>query len=459
MRKLLVLGCAALWSGSAVLTACTGDDTDAAPVDGGASDGGKDATTDAAQDTAAPDGAQPSDGGTDGTIADAGDAGSLARYLLLSYGYDNYSKTELSAFSLSSGKIAGGVQYAKFGTNVNGGVNPWLLNQAGDVVSKMDANEPWKVASSWSVALPKENDAGAAYSDPSAIAETSTKAYVALFNRNTIAVIDTTKTADGGAPTKLIDMSSLRQTADDTDGYVELTSAVYVAAHKRVYVVVGNTDLNNVDPQGFFLLCGKSKSVVAAIDVDTDTLVSLGDAGGPLGSTITLNGTNPVFGGLVYDAKGDRLLVMSAGCNAPTPDDAGPDAGKGPMLGRVVEQVSLADNTTKVLYDANHDGFPGEIVYADEHHAWLQLGGVTNAWDPASTALGALVGAAPDSFVYDGKGSLVGPRSNYLADGGFGGIDIVSVQTSDGGVTKIGSTPVTSPDPGGYFEGITLWPQ
>src|SRR5262249_28820073 len=157
-------------------------------------------------------------------------------------------------------------------------------------------------------------------------------------------------------------------------------------AHKRVYVVMGNIDLNNVDPQGFFQLCGSTKSAVAAIDETTGALVSLVD-GGATGGAIALTGVSPAPGGVVYDAKNDRLLVMSQGCNEPLPDDAGVDGGKGPLRGRVIEEVRLADGTTKVLYDAQNDGFPTAIAFADEHHAWLQLGGVTNAWDPASTTL------------------------------------------------------------------------
>jgi hypothetical protein len=456
MRKRIVLGCAALWSGAGFL-ACMGDDVTGVPP---SADAGRDATNADAHPPVT-DSGPLSDAGSDTATEDA-DAAAPPKppYLLLSYSYDNFSKTEYSAFSLTTGAIAGGLQYAKYGTNMSGGQSPWVLNQAADVVMKMDATSPWKVVSQWNVALPKQNDAGMPNANPWSVAETSTKAYVAFYNRNTIAVLDTTQPADGGAPAKLIDVSSLLQ-SDDSDGYVELTSAVYVPAHNRVYVVLGNIDLNKTDPKGYFLLCANTKSAVAAIDVTTDTLASFGDAGvdGSAGAfTIPLQGVSPAPGTLVYDAKNDRLLVMSQGCNEPLPDDAGADAGKGPLKGRLIEQVSLADGTTKLLYDATSAGFPALLVYADEHHAWVQMGGVTSAWDPASTSLGAAITNAPDSFVYDGKGSLVGPRSNYLADGGFGGIDVIAVQTADGGVTTLGPSPVSKPDPNGYFEGIDLWP-
>jgi hypothetical protein len=179
----------------------------------------------------------------------------------------------------------------------------------------------------------------------------------------------------------------------------------------------------------------------------------------------------------VYDPKNDRLLVLSQGCNEPPTFDGGAadaavdgdadgstdasDAGStmGPLVGRLVEQVTLADNRAKVLYDATNDGFPSLFAYADDHHAWIQFAGVTRAWDPTTATLGATLASAPDTFVYDGKGSLVGPKGSYLSDGGFGGIDIVSVSTADGGVTTIGSSPVSTPDPMGYFSGVDLWPR
>src|SRR5437879_6336227 len=126
MRKLIVLGCAALWSGAGFL-ACSGDDVTGAP---GSSDAGRDATT-ADGPLPVKDSGALSDAETDG----ASDAGTSPKppYLLLSYNYDNYSKTEYSVFSLTTGAIAGGLEYAKYGTNMSGGASPWVLNQAGDV--------------------------------------------------------------------------------------------------------------------------------------------------------------------------------------------------------------------------------------------------------------------------------------------------------------------------------------
>src|SRR5439155_937849 len=84
----------------------------------------------------------------------------------------------------------------------------------------------------------RNDDAGGSkVSDPYAVAESDTKAYVALFNRNVVPVLDTTKLVlDGGAPAKTIDLSSLVQPGD-TDGYVEATAAIYDAKRSRVWLV------------------------------------------------------------------------------------------------------------------------------------------------------------------------------------------------------------------------------
>src|SRR4051812_18526217 len=115
MRKLLVVSSFACLSLSSIaFLACSGDDTDAGPRDAG-----KDVTAydGPLLDSALP----PQDGDDDGDGGDGGAVSPQPPYLLLSYNYDNYSKTEYSAFSLTTGAVAGNLQYAKYGTNMSGG--------------------------------------------------------------------------------------------------------------------------------------------------------------------------------------------------------------------------------------------------------------------------------------------------------------------------------------------------
>src|SRR5262249_49937433 len=147
-------------------------------------------------------------------------------------------------------------------------------------------------------------DAGFPNANPVTVVPTScTKAYVLRYNRNRIAIIDQSQPA-GGVPTKYIDLSSLRQPGDPD--LVEMTSAVYVPAKKRVVVLLGNADLGRtvkvVGPFGdeTKLLCAQLKPSIIAIDVDTDRVVSLG--GKAPGGGIALEGYNPPLGTpLIYD--------------------------------------------------------------------------------------------------------------------------------------------------------------
>jgi hypothetical protein len=425
--------------------ACTGDDTNVAPPP--ASDAG---AADATLDAPFPfDSAPPPEAGSGGPV------------VLFTYTFDALKKSEYAAFDLASGQRRGGLTYGSAGTNVSSAKGPWVLDQGEDRVTKMDPAAPWNAVGTWSVSEAKTNDAGLGYSDPYAVAETDTKAYVALFNRNAVPVLDTTKVVPdaASAPAKTIDLTGLVQ-AGDKDGYVDASAVIYDAKRNKVWLVLGNIDLGNVDPQGFFAICTPGlHSTIIGIDVATDTLDK---------TAITLKGVSPTS--VVYDAANDRLLVLSAGCNQPVAQgggdagadgggDAGADAGgPGPMTGRLVESIDLTNGSSVVLLDANAKGFPGPFTYVGPHQAYVALDGVTYAWDPGVTTLGAPVPNAPPLYAWDGKGRLVGPQTTYLADGGIGSIALVAVDTADGGVTQLASSAVTSPDPGGFFENVDLWP-
>jgi hypothetical protein len=448
MRRIFLSGIVALAAAAGLVTACSGDDNS---VGSGGTDGGQDATRDTGTGDAGPADAGATDGGDSGIADASSDAG--PSFFLLSYSLDGYVKTSFTAYRLGDLSTAGSFEYPAYGTHVNGATSPWVLEGAGDNVRQMSALEPWKVVSTWSVATPRTNDAGTAVSNPSGIAEVGGKAYVPLFDRNLIAVLDMTKGSDGGAPTKLIDVSKWVQPGDG-DGHVDMSDVVYVPSQSRLYVLLGNIDLNRVDPQGFFLLCSGDKSAVGAIDVTTDAIVDLGPTSVASGA-LPLKGVSPL--GLTYDAKNDRILVVNAGCNDPPAADAGADAGAGPLRGRVIEEVKLTAKTTTVLLDANALPYPGRLVYADETHAFMTFSGTTYAWNPTTSALGSTIPTAPDYFEYDSTGALLGPKATFLADGGVASVDLISVRTDDGGakVVRAGAVSKTYD----YFEAISIWPK
>ena len=438
MRKFAIV--CALPLGAAAVSACGGDDVTLYPSD--AASARHEAST--ADVTVLPD----SDGGPD-TSAPPADASPDATppppaRLLLSI--NNTATSELVALNVGSKKVDGRFVYPGFiGTTFTGGDAPWLLEQANDLVVRLDRQEPWRPLSSWNVALTDKKDGGDAYSDPYAVVVgAGPKGYVLRFTRNILAVLDTSKLVDAGAPQSTIDLASLVQ-PNDGDGLVDMTTGFFVPSRHLVYVVLGNYDKNLFGASG--LACSKTVATVTAIDTMTDQIVSLG-GNGP-GGSIQLLGFSPA--NAVYDAAGDRILVVHDGCTATS------DGGTA-VVRSGVEEVSLASKTTKMLLDANALGFPGAFAYVDPTHAVIGFGfgQEVHAWDPTKTTVGAPIPNAPDanSFVADGLGNILGVRTTPI-DGGKT-LDIVSVRIENGQSTTLAKNPFT--DNTGFIGGVQLWP-
>ncbi len=433
----------------ATFTGCVGDDTEVPVADSGAAsphpDAGLDATV-VGDDAGNVDAALPSEAAVTDSATDGSDAASAARYLTLSYEFAGYSRSEYAAFNLGTARADGHLQYASFGANMSTARSPWVLEQKNDLVMKLDPGRPWVPTASWSVASPPPDAGGFAYADSMSVAETATHAYVALYNRNSVAVLDTTASPDGGAPASRIDLSALVQ-AGDEDHSVEDSAALYDSATKRVWLVLQNVDEEAPygGPPDYDSQCVAGlKSTVVAIDTTTNTLVP--------NLTYTLTGINPSTA--ILDAANHRLILLDVGCEEIA--DGG-DAAAGFVTGRVVESINLGTGTSTVLLDANAMRRPSGLAYANEHLAFVSFGGATYAWDPTTTSLGSALTNTPDTFVWDGTG-LVGPRTSYLGDGGVA-IDIITVDPLTGAATTIGSNPMSSPDSSGFFESVDLWPR
>ncbi|HEX7601132.1 MAG TPA: hypothetical protein VF316_05980 [Polyangiaceae bacterium] len=415
------------------LAGCTGDDITYGPADAAPrSDAAVvDATTDDAGDASL-------------------DAAPLPTRVLLTY---VGAAGEMVALDESSGQKLGAITTP--GDVITSG--GFLVQTSKDLVQKLAPASPWLRVGSWNVALDDKPDGSTQSADPvQVIGVSATKAYVLRLNRNRIAVIDPSEAADGGVPKESIDLGALQQ-ADDKDGHVDMSGAVYDASRKRLYVALSNVDFNRVDPQGFFLICPATKSTLLAIDTTSDTLVNLGGAG-PQGS-IALKGTSMqlgYYGGIVLDTVKDRVLLMTTGCN-----DVDADGGQLPLRGRGIEAVDLKTNVTQVLLDANAQDFPGAFAYQDATHAFVQFGygafGKTYRWDTNSPTLGAALDVTPDLFVLDPKtAQLLGPQSTFASDGGPGPTLVISVNPVDGGVTKLATDPFTEKG-GGYLGNVSLY--
>ena len=403
-----------------------------------------------------PDSGPPkSDATIDQSAGDGGSDATLGPKLLMTY---SAAKGELTSFAIATKTVASHVTLPGFEETQWSGADLFLLGEsATDTIAKLDPATGTNVLASWNVALSDAVDGGEASADPVQVVEVApNKAYVLRFNRNRIAIIDPSQSADAGVPTGSIDLSSLKQ-ASDHDTHVDMTGAVFDASRKRLYVVLGNIDINFVDPQGYFLLCAGTKSTLVAIDTTNDTLVSLGGTGP--GGGVALNGYNPqvgIFGGTILDVAGDRVIVFSAGCNPPGVGDAG----AGPLQGRLVEAVDLKTNTTTTLLDANAQQYPGQLLWLDATHAYIQFGygafSQTFAWDPTQTTLGAQLPKTPDVFDYDDAGHILGPQSTYESDGAAGPTNVISVTLADGGTVQLGQNPFTQT--GGYIGNATYVP-
>jgi hypothetical protein len=456
-RSVLSLGLSSL--AIATLAGCIGDDTVGplpVPDSGSSSDAsGMDATTgpgDAGTDAA--DAAPlPSDSGQDAAVdaaLDASDA-SVGPFLLLSYYFDGYSDTQYSAFNVPAATVQGGLGYAQYGVNVSTNQAPWILEQANDLVLRMDPSAPWQPTYSWSLAnVPQATTFG--NTDPFAVAEVGTKAYVLGYATDYIAVLDTSQAYDAGAPTKVIALVP----DPDASGDLEAIALAYDASQSRIWVILGNANSPAYPP----ICAPEYHPFVVAIDTTTDEIVS--------GVQYSLQGygTPLATNAVVFDSANDRLLIATEGCDDPV--DAG-EAGvtAGTFDEAYIEQISLAPGadagTDTILLALSPSNSPAALVYVDETHAFIQTGnGTTNAWNPTQPTLGPAVANPPDTFVWDGQGHLLGPQSTLLPNDGGVSIAVVAVDPMDGGVTTLATNPFT-PLPANPFaqqtwQSVDLWP-
>ncbi len=379
----------------------------------------------------------------------AADGGSSTRHVLVTYnGAPTSTTSAMFAVNLTTKAIDGTLNIAGTDsvTDTSNVRAPFLMNDQLDVIDCIDPTT-WHIDGSWSVALP--GDAGGNLSYPWAVVVASeSQVYVVRNGSNVIDVLDTTTAPDGGKPTAQIDLSGLVQ--PNTQGAVGAAAAVYVPTSKLLYVVLQNVAPTFVDGD---LLRAPTVATVVAVDTTTNKLTSLGDAGP--GGAIALHGYDPIEEGTVYDAQNHRLLVFEAGCNAaPTTDGGAPGA----LTGRGVEEVDLTTSTSKILLEANGQGYPSNLVYIDEHDAVLGFSYPTAAfkWDPTTTTLGDPLPNAPQLFDYDGAGNLVGAVIHY-GDGGAAVTDIVSMSLGTGAVATLQSNVVNVNN--GWLASVGVWPR
>ena len=398
----------------------------------------------------------PPEAGDSGAPSTCGNPTGAPERLLLTI---NGSSSEVAAFGLATKTVDGRFAFAgSTGQTFSFGTDPYVVEQGKDIVARMNAQRPWEAIATWNVAGDDRTDGGPNAQPVAVVVPSCAKGYVLRFESNKIAVIDTTKTAEAGAPESYIDLSSLVQPTD-TDGRVEMTSALYVPSKKLVYVLLGGWDKTKVATDGFTALCADSKPSIIAIDPATDQVVSLG--GTAPGGGIALEGYSPALGNeLVYDAARDRLLVFNSGCNA---DTGGGVAGA--VTRRTLDEANLASKQSKTLLDLNTLGFPGTLALLDGNRAALTFFFPNQAffWDPASPVLGPEIPGSLDYGAFDSKGNLVGGRRSTVDGGALVEVLSVPYTSGDGGtldaavVQTLGTNPFTANS--GFIGGAEVWPR
>ncbi len=402
---------------------------------------------------AGPDAAPGGDAARD-SGASSRDAATTPSHVLVTYSGTSSAKkpSALVAVNLTTHAVDGILRTtdSQAVTDTSNASAPFLLNQSHDVVDEVDP-KTWTVAGSWSVAIP--GDAGGDYSDPYAVSvATESEVYVLRYNVNVIDVLDITTPADGGKPAHSVDLTPLAQAKGD--GVVHAVAGVYVPESKLLYVVLENLNLDTeLDYKGtYYTLCSGTTSSVIAIDTVHDKVKSLG--GSAPGGGIALKEFDPTA--VVYDAVGERLLLLNAGCH-PAPATMGGAPGAQQQAG--IEEVPLGGGATTVLLDTSaQTGFPGSFVYVGPTEAVVafQYPTATYRWDPTKSELGAALPNAPDVFDYDGAGNLVGASVSY-GDGGTATTDIVSMSLATGDATTLQSNVLPLGD--GYISSVGVWPR
>jgi hypothetical protein len=150
--------------------------------------------------------------------------------------------------------------------------------------------------------------------------------------------------------------------------------------------------------------------------------------------------------------------MLSAGCNNLLPGDAR----VGAVTQRQIDELVLTTGATQMVLDLQTKDFPGAFAILDPTHVAIGFrfgfsGDETRIWDVTTDGgLGTTIPNAPDIFVSNGKGSLLGPSTTYFADGGSTSSLISVTADSDGGVTPLGPVPFTAQP--GFADGLDIWP-
>lgn len=372
--------------------------------------------------------------------ADAGDGGGPTYAIFVGTDFTN---AELSVVNLSPNALAGNLALGDEDSvaYASGGLGFVLERSVGSVLS-LSPTQPWTARAT--IDVNDNPDAGSYESNPHAVVVTAgTKAYVVRYASNVVKIVDVAS----GASTGSIDLSAF-VASDDPDGLVDVNDGVYDPAAQRAYLLLQR--INQYDygmAPDYVGACLASHAEIVAVDVATDTVVPLNDAG--TNGAIDLLGDNPQ--GLTADFANGRILVADAGCYAYP--DGGTDGGASIRLGRGIESVTLATAMPAWLYQTGDLDLLSSLILADATHGYVELGGQWFPWNPTQTTLGSSSPIAnfPLAPFYDGNGRVVGLSAVQPDAGSDAGTSwsVVAMSVAGGDVSTLVPSPFkyVSPDP------------
>jgi len=331
----------------------------------------------------------------------------------------------------------------------------FLLERSASKLLLLDSAQPWK--STKTVDLAGSDDSGLG-TDPLAVVNTGSKAYVPLYYENTIAIVD----VEQAKVTGRVELAQF--VADsDPDERVDVFDGVFDEATHRAYFLLQRIPQyeRGIEPDRVSH-CLPVAPLIVAVDTTTDQIVDLhADAGG---AGISLLGANP--GALVPDLGHGKLFVVEVGCYR-APDggdaDAAADAQASfPREGRGIEVVDLASRTSDWRYRHTGPHRLSGVVLVDATHAFVSMDDASYAthwypWNPSGPTLGAEVSNFP-TFApkYLGGTQVVGISPRFVDGGTLNALvafDIGSQQT-----TTLVSDIFGDPKYDGEYNGWALYP-
>lgn len=339
-------------------------------------------------------GAAGSTGGSAGSAGSAGADGGPGPGLLLVSGTDFFSQSEIAVVDLASSTVTANLPFSSGDViPVASGGRGFVLERTAGVVHVLGGTG----AIAHSVPV-EDSDAGSVPANPSGVAAVSaTRAYVALYDRNGVAVIDPT----AGTLVETLDLSSF-SVSGDGDGFVEVATPIHDAAENRVYVTLARIDRTTIAPPDFQLACPTEPALLVALDGTSGAVVDLN--GAAAGEAIPLGLHNPIDAAL--DVAGGRLFVLAAGCFAPG-DGGSARTGHGAVA------IDLASGQATVALAPSDGSFLSRLVYIGSDAALVNRFDETfaehwNRWTTSQTSLGAELSGVPSAPSHDGAGSLYG---------------------------------------------------